>query len=268
MTSTFPPPFGLLKKILRPIFRAAIKLHAALSEHKYRYVFVLAHVRSGSTLLSHILASNPQFAFAGESYLTYTTPHDLQQLIVETCQRLHKIWLSAPYIVDQINHAYISHEILNSPLVDRCVILIRQPEATLKSAIVTPGAPGMPGMPEKEALDYYVNRLDELVEYGVLLKDRALLIEYDDLVDRHQEILAALTDFFGTTQPFEATYRKHRLTGHIGDPSINIKAGHIIRTQPHKIDISSKTIRDSSVAFQNCRQRLLLAGVRFAKRPR
>ena len=64
--------------------------HDSISCAQYRYVFILAHMRSGSTLLAHLLASHPDFVGAGETKVCYRTPADLPQLILKTCELLHK----------------------------------------------------------------------------------------------------------------------------------------------------------------------------------
>jgi hypothetical protein len=249
-----------VKRPFRPAFRRAIQLNVALNRRKYRYVFILAHMRSGSTLLSHILASHPNFVQAGESYITYRTSADLQNLVVETCRRLQKIYLRATYIADKIVYdGYITDEILKSPLIHKCVILVRSPEAALQSMI------DHYGWQEKLAVDTYINRLESLVRHGLILRERALLVEYDDLIDHTEKSLAKLTEFFGETRPFESNYKTNRMTGHpVGDASINIFAGRVIRTQPHKIDIGVEALAKASTAFRNCRQRLLFAGVQLA----
>jgi hypothetical protein len=216
-------------------------------------------MRSGSTLLSHILAGNPKFAHAGETFLSYKTPTDLRTLIIEVSQRLRKICLSATYVIDQINHQLVTDDILKSPLIHKCVILIRSPEAALKSEIATHGKS------ENYATEYYINRLSQLVEYGRILGNRALLVEYDDLVGRPKKVLAALTAFFGVTPPFNVDYPTHRITGKIGgDTSENIWAGRIIQTQPHDINIGPGALAEATIAFENCKRQLLYAGVQVA----
>jgi hypothetical protein len=248
---------NFIKKPVFAAYRKVIQLNLALHGREYRYVFVLAHMRSGSTLLSHILASHPKFVHAGESYITYRTSADLPNLAIETCRRLRKIYLAAVYVTDKIVYdGFMTDEVLKSPLVHKCVIQIRSPESALQSMI------DHYGWQEKLALDVYISRLDSLVRHGLILRDRALLIEYDDLVGRTERTLAKLTSFFGEPLPFEQNYKTNRMTGRlVGDNSINIWAGRIIRTQPHKIDISSAALVQASTAFCDSRRRLLFAGV-------
>jgi hypothetical protein len=221
-------------------------------------------MRSGSTLLSHIIGSHPQFAYAGETYQRYESAADWPKLVTEACQRLHKLRLNSAYIVGQINHGIVSDEALKSPSLYKCVILIRSPEATLKSRMSIPYAPGMPAMSEKDALENYMQRLGELAEYGRILRKRALFVEYDDLQDRAAETLKALTGFFSVTRPFESHYKTHRMTGGHGDPSENIRVGRIIRTKPHDITLSAYSIAQASAAYQSCRKKMLSNGVQFA----
>ena len=46
-------------------FRAISRLSLLLNRHKYRYIFILGHMRSGSSLLAHILADSSEVAGAG-----------------------------------------------------------------------------------------------------------------------------------------------------------------------------------------------------------
>jgi hypothetical protein len=250
---------SFIKKPLKPIFLKAIQISAALNGEKYRYVFVLSHMRSGSTLLSHILGSHPKFVSAGESHFIHSAPADLQKLVVETCRRLHRVYLRPIYVVDQINWPNVTEETLRSPLIYKCIILIRKPDGALKSMI------NSIGMTEKGAFDYYIERLKALVEYGQILKERALLVVYDDLVDQTDGTLTALTDFFEVSPPFDPNYKTLRITGKgWGDVSNNILAGRVIRTQFHNVDIDAEALTLASAAFRNCRQQLLYAGVREA----
>ena len=247
-----------LWKLVRPLVWAAFhtvsRLSLALSRHRYRYVFILGHMRSGSTLLAHILANHPDFVGAGESHISYQTADDLSKLVLVTCEQLHRPILRETYIVDQINHPYVANEALLSERVYRCIILIREPEATLRSMVK------LLKCEEKEALDLYVKRLDPLIQYGLLLRGRAMLVEYDHLIDHTEETLAAITGFFGLNSPLTPNYATHRMTARVpgfGDPSTNIKTGRVVRTSSHDdITISNDTLIAGASAFRKCRDQL------------
>ena len=150
----------MIWKVVKPplwtIFRLVSRFYLVLSKREYRYVFILGHVRSGSTLLAHILANHPNFVRAGESHISYQTADDLPKLVLQTCISLHRPILRETYVVEQINHPYVTNEVLLSGRVYKCIILIREPEATLKSIMK------LLKCQEREALDVYISRLEAL----------------------------------------------------------------------------------------------------------
>lgn len=240
-------------------FRAVSRLYLMLSRHEYRYVFILGHMRSGSSLLAHILANHPDIVGAGETHISYQTAADVPKLILKTCELLHRPILSETFIVDQINHPYVTDEVLRSEEFYRCVILIREPQATLKSLI------NLLRCHEREALELYINRLESLTQYGLILGERALLVDYDDLVTHTDETLAALTQFLGLDSPLTPTYATHRMTGRVegfGDPSNNIRVGKIRRTPGHAVTISEDTRSAALRAYCKCRGHLQTAVAR------
>jgi hypothetical protein len=250
---------NFVKKPILATFQKAVQWNLAWDGRKYRYVFVLAHMRSGSTLLSHIIASHPDFLSAGETFTFYKTPADLQKLIPRTCELLRTLKLKGTLVVDKITmDQYLSIDALSSLPIYKCVILFRAPEASLRSLMT------LFGWPEETALDHYVTRLATLGGYGKVLGDRALLVEYGDLVDRSDETLGALTRFFSVDRPFTNNYAKSKVTGKMGDQSENIFSGRIIRTPGHQHSLSVDVINQATLAFQKCRRELLLAGVSSA----
>ncbi len=251
-----PPNF--VKKPIRAVFRKMVRLSVALHRRHYRYIFILSHMRSGSTLLSHILASHEDFVGAGETHVNYRSPADLPRLVLRTCELLHKLQLDGTHIVDQINHPYVTDEVLLSSLIYKCVILIRSPESSLKSLSA------LFGWQESTVLETYVGRLAQISHYGQVLRGRAIVVEYDDLVDRTEETLAALSRFLDVDPPFTANYMTHKATGKMGDPSKNISSGRILRTQGHEATLGAEIMSEASLAHRKCRHELLSAGVPFA----
>jgi Sulfotransferase family len=255
-----------LWKVVRPAawagFRTVSRLYLMLSGHQYRYIFILGHIRSGSSLLAHILASHPDIVGAGETHNSYQTPDDLPQVAHQTSKMLHRPILRENFVVDQINHPYVTEEVLLSEQVHKCVILIREPEATLKSMM------NLLKCDEKEALRVYVIRLEALTKYGALLREKAFSIEYDNLVDHTEKTLGVLTAFLQLDSPLLPNYTTHRMTGTVegfGDPSSNLKAGQIIRTASHAIVLGKDTMTAASDAFQMCRDQLQIATCGAAK---
>jgi len=251
-------------------FRMVSRVSIALQAHRYRYVFILAHMRSGSSLLAHIMNSHPDFVAAGETRCTYRSSSDFQNLPLMTSQILHKPILLRTFVVDKIvyNEFIPNYEVLNSRLLYKCLILIRDPESTLKSLVKRGTDPNddLFGYRDEKALQYYIDRLNVLTRYGLLLRERALLVEYDELVGWTEDTLATLTRFFGVRRAFTSHYGTHRATGRFDDPSLYIRAGRIVRTPDNGFVIDQESLTAASIAFRQCRKRLEAAGVHVVRR--
>lgn len=238
-----------------------------MNGRRCRYALLLAHPRSGSTLLTHIIANHPEFLSAGESFITYRRATDLRSLFVDTCARLHRFRLGSTYVVDKVVYDNLMpDELLRSGLIAKCVILIRSPESTLRSMI------RYFQWDESQALNVYRGRLETLARQAGVLGDRAILLEYDDLVANPEAALGGLSRFFGISRPFANLYETgaaRQIAGERrGDASVNILAGQIIRTPSHGARISAMIAEQARRAFDECRAKLRLAGVQSALQPR
>src|SRR6478735_5024629 len=129
-------------------------------------VLVLGHMRSGSTLLLHILLSHPTIAGLGERNATYASSADLSRLVVATALARRQPFAPFRYVVDQINHSRFTPEftVLNHPRV-RLLFLVREPAGTIASLLELTRKHYEP-WPLERAVDYYVERLTTLARYA------------------------------------------------------------------------------------------------------
>jgi hypothetical protein len=239
----------LLKSTALTACRFAGRAIFSRSRKDYRYIFILGHMRSGSSLLARILASHPDFDGAGETHVIYKTDADFSELLYETCRLQRRLTVRGKYIVDQINHDINIDDdsFLNSKLLFKCIILKREPVGALKSAM------RLLNCDERAAAEYYNNRLRTLIRYGEILQGRAALIDYEDLVANPDRTLKDLSSYFGLETPFAKTYTTNRTTGtgKSGDPSQNIKVGRIIKTAGYSdISISEDCVQQSLVPYR------------------
>jgi hypothetical protein len=230
-------------------FRQAVRLNFAMKGRSFRYGFILAHMRSGSSLLSHILGSHPEIASAIETHTDYRTPVDLAELPIVICRRLRRLDLDTTYAIDQINHYYVDPSVL--PHVDKVVILFREPSRTLPSIMER-----MSRWTEETAVEYYVKRLAALCDYRQQLHNPPLCLEYEDLTQRTGETLAALARHFELSAPLQPSYRTTAVTQRFGDNSQNIVSGKIIATKPRTIAISTTALARCQAAYERCREQL------------
>jgi hypothetical protein len=230
-------------------FRTACRVNFARRPREIRYVFILGHKRSGSTLVAEMLTSNPNFVSAGETPTTYDDPDQLPNLFPRNAH--------GKYVVDKITiDRYLPREeILLSPLVHKCVFSVRAPEGSLKSLM------SRYGWDDSTALGAYLGRLKTLVRYGRVLRERALLVQYGHLMKQPKETLVALTRFFDVERPFTTDFRADDSRGLSGDLSPDILIRRILDGPGYDVRIGAAVITQAQRAFQTHRRELLDFGV-------
>lgn len=209
------------------IARGAFAIWRRAWNPNWRYLFVLGHMRSGSTLLSHILMSSASVAGIGERNSTYLDDSDFPRLAMHAHFR-RLLMVPRKFVLDQINHNRMTPDLRLLEREDvHLVFLIRDPGASIASMTDVLGK--LYGTDAAAASDYYLDRLPYLARIAdqVATPERAFFLTYDDLVMRTEATLGALTNFLDLPQPLKPDYRIFRFTGRRGDPSATIKSGSI-----------------------------------------
>ena len=191
-------------------------------------LFLLGHMRSYSSVLSHILGSHPQISGYCETHTKYRTYFDLWKLR----RRVRKLTgepLQGDYVLDKVLHDYpIARGILNSNST-RAVVLIRRPRETVHSIIEM-------GLTHSSVawhrnLDlvagYYETRLAGLLRLTQALRGRVVFLEAEALLANTRAVLDQLGVFLQLQSPLQTEYRRFAHTGEagFGDPSKAIAAG-------------------------------------------
>jgi len=198
-----------------------------ITGNQQHFILILAHMRSGSTLLAHILMSHPEVLGLGERNAPYRSQADVERLIVDSYWHYRRWRQPIPYVVDQLNHnRFLSPELLAHPH-GRFIFLIREPEASLASMVDVLGH--FYGFSLDDALTYYPHRLHQLAQYAQTLNDpqRGFYLSYTDLTQRTEHLLPALQHFLQMKHPLTPDYHQFSFTGQHGDPSPRIRTGNI-----------------------------------------
>lgn len=219
----------------------------------YDYILLLSPARSGSTLLSHILTSNPEIFGMGESKIAFEDEGAFRAL---TGKNIYFHWRNdlprdgnEKYVLDKQVHNYLlapeNKDLLNKPSV-RTIFLLRDPQPVLHSymkALKTD---------EAEALAYFVSRMDYLGQYaeGLDSDQPTFFLTYETLVEDTKPVLRLLRKFLGLENPLHEQYQVTKTTGNfgIGDKSDNIKSGRILK--PHKKTAKPLTPHTQAAAWQ------------------
>lgn len=195
-----------------------------------RYLLVIAHARSGSSLLVHLLHANPDILGIGEHHVSYDSVADLRSLLNRSRFLARDPRLEPQWVLDKIvwKHHAIADEVLADPRL-HLLFLVREPSRTLPSlGRVLPGC-----RDSQSQLRYYQTRLGEMVELATRMGDpsRMDFVDYDDLVSSSESVLRGLTSSLGLEHPLEPVYKTTAKTGKMswGDPGPHIQSGRIQR---------------------------------------
>ncbi len=223
-------------------------------DDRSRIVWILGHMRSGSTLLMHLLSSHPEVLGAGERNAVYASPQDLRRLAVEAAYARRRFFREYRYVVDQINHDrfLVDEGLLDHPRVAK-IFLVREPRGAVASMVEVLGRHY--GMTLEQAADYYVDRLRALERYARKVADQrcSLFLSYQDLVKNPRPSLDRLQAFLDLETPLSESYRRFRFTGRQGDPSRRISSGRILTDlQPRPVDLEPAVLERARQAYSRC----------------
>jgi len=224
---------------------------------KRRILFVLGHMRSGSSLLAHILNSNHQILGYGEAHLWYHNRRSLIDLDRDVRHQFRAHGEAAPktrYTMDKVLHRhFVDASILQCPFV-RAIVLVRKPQDTLPSIVKVTERDA----PE-DALEYYIGRLQRLDELIPHLGERVIFVTYQDIVEHTENVLQKIEQFLELQSPLTSEYKTMWSTGQevIGDPTETIHTGKITSRSSKKADIaiSEATLQKAKTAYTQFKQR-------------
>jgi hypothetical protein len=265
------PVLGRRFHIPKVVGNAVARLHWGLlrvrpGTLRLRVLFVLSHQRSGSSLLVHLLNTNPKVLGYGETLIHYASERDLWRLPLMIMARTRKPVALQRYVVDKLLYDELIEEpsLLRSDKL-RTIFLVREPKGALQSLIQAPKLNGWPQQPDANrdhvnqelAARYYCDRLRDLEEYARTIDDkgRSLFITFDQLLERTGEVFRGFQELLQVGTPFSEQYEILRTTGTsgYGDVSANIKRGFVDRQiQRPQCPVRQDLVEETVSAFDLC----------------
>ncbi|QDV38556.1 sulfotransferase family protein [Tautonia plasticadhaerens] len=202
-----------------------------------RFLFVVGHMRSGSSLLTHILNTNAEISGYGETHLRYSSRQDLDRLVWTVYKDLRQVRVTR-FTMDKVLHNDYLEECLFFSQDCMFLFLVREPEGTLRSLVRA--IPEWHGDPEvdadavlSDAWGHYTLRLRGIEQEARAIRDqhRASFLTYDQLINRTYDSFGMIEHFLGLRTQLSENYHQTRMTGRYvsGDTSPNIKKGYIDR---------------------------------------
>ena len=211
---------------------------------KSRQIMLLSHMRGYTSLISHILGSNPAITGHFELHRSYLAPVDDLKARLTLSNLLGSV-IDTPYYLDKILHNthFVSAEYLASRSSPIVLATIREPVGALRSLIrygqFQRGKHELARVSEpREAMRYYINRLVAIKNVATNVPGNFLYFCADDLVSAPAPTLARIWSYIGVEGDLTGTYDKSAFTGNSyrGDYSEYIQAGEIRSQRESKGD--------------------------------
>lgn len=204
-------------------------------------LFLMSHMRSRSSMLSHVLGSHERIAGYYEMSRSYRDVADLNRMkmahLVEGRDKPR-----AAYYQDKVLHNRFSvGDDVAASSKARFLFLVREPAASISSLLELGKRRPVPECQSAEAaITYYVERLHDLEMLAQRLHEPFLFIESDQLIEHADRELDRLTQWLQLDTPLRAEYERFSKTGvgSFGDTSESIHRGiiHDNRADPlHEI---------------------------------
>jgi hypothetical protein len=229
-----------MTRVARTLAESAAALLLVLlqraSGHRQRYLLALSQMRSGSTLLHHLLQTSPEIIGAGETLRSLRSPMDLRRLALHAHASTGSILPWRRYVADQINHtAALPDAALLENADVSVVFLVREPRGAIGSTIQHLGRNY--GWTLNHCIEYYCERTQSLCTLAEALgrtrPRHALALNYEALTSNTLSVLTAMHQHLGLTHALAPDYALHSYSGQRGDPSANIRAGTVLPANCH-----------------------------------
>ena len=222
----------------------------------HRYVFIMSHMRSRSTLLCHILGSHPEITGHLENHQSYRGRHDLLRLKAKLRWTTGEV-NSSGYALDKVLH---NRRVIAANVAKRAdvtlLFLLRKPAQAIPS-ILRNQLRTRPDFTLEQAVSYYVQRLACLQRYTPY-PARRIFIESDQLIEETVEVLQFIAEQLQLSARLSENYQRFRYTGRDGwgDASAAIHAGVVQRQSPEAdlpaVDLPPALLSQAETAYQQC----------------
>lgn len=172
-----------------------------------RGIFVLGHMRCGSTALSNILCSRPEVSGYGEAHIAYRSRASLGELVIN--QIRHGAWRPrASRLFDKILHSRYDGGVPDDFFQARAIFIFRAPEPSVRSIrVLFDVAATGEYRDDAAAARYYVERLGSLARlWRAFPPERRLATAHERLTADPDAELARISRFLDLRPALENSY--------------------------------------------------------------
>jgi hypothetical protein len=203
-------------------------------------IFMMAHMRCGSTALSNILCGRPEISGYGEAHVTYTSRSSLGALVVN--QALRREWSpQAPHLFDKILHSRYDAHAQAQFFQSRAIFVAREPVEAVRSIRNLFARIGRGEYPtDAAAAAYYGERMFRLLSmWDHFPQQNRIGLTHRLLTTDPNGQLERISSFLRLSPPLENRYTSPRAStvGGGGDPLTSRRFSEIVA------NVDASTIR-------------------------
>jgi Sulfotransferase family len=240
---------------------------AALVNPQCRFdkaIFIIGHMRCGSTAMSNILCSRPEISGYGEAHIRYDAASALGALVLNQARRDR--WKpKAEHLFDKILHSRYDSNVPRDFATSYAIFMVREPVATIRSirtlfAMIASGEYAT----DREAANYYEERIGALVElWRRFPPNRRIGMTYDEMTSAPDMTLARISSILSLTPPLQNRYEPptKRMDHGAGDPLWSHKFNSSVptlksdarRATQTDLDLPNERINSLQARFQSIR---------------
>lgn len=243
-----PEPQNKVLKFIKPILYVIYK---NILFKRTRPLFIFGCMRSGSTVLSHIIFSHPEIFGVGETHVVWRHKDAMYAGAVEAMRLRRELPGSKKYFLDKILHSHLTPDlnVLDQLEHAKFVVLLRKPAENITSLHKIKAISEAGGI--ELAVKEYCERLRDILK--IIENREVLLIKYEDLTANPRTILKELQFFLDLETPFSDQYDVTRVTGRwgYGDGSSNIRRGTLLSEARKTIEIDPELLKLAQDAYSD-----------------
>ncbi|MGH8469239.1 MAG: hypothetical protein ACREVY_09755 [Gammaproteobacteria bacterium] len=207
--------------------------HPTVYFSRKKYIFLISHMRSYSSLIGHILGSHPEIDGYAENHQSYRNYLDFLKLKRKV--RLTNDSINGDYVFDKLLHNSntFSDWALSRKNI-KIIIAIRKPERTIKSLVhLFCERKDSRSKCVSDYVDYYQKRLTEINRLIKRIQGAYYFLEAEKIISDTQKTLLDLAEYLALSSPLKKEYNLFKFTGQpgIGDSSEFIKKGSVERVR-------------------------------------
>jgi hypothetical protein len=195
-------------------------------------LFIQCHMRSGSSLLVHILNSHPKIIGYGETHNRYCNEASFGETAFKIYRLFKKLPIDEEYILDKIVQ---SHYVKDVNLFNKVktIFLIRSPLQALPSIHKLNPYKYTPSV----TFDYYAERMENIQKTTLNLDPELwTYVTYNELINNQDKPFRRIEKLLKLDAKLSGKYETMWSTGvrHIGDGSQQIQKGRIEKNKKPK----------------------------------